>query len=71
MISVAPLGVAAKRGEDPAVDGSHGGEEGGGVEDNNNDKYHEGGGGEGGGTAKSSLPSPPLTLPEPLPTSAL
>ncbi len=28
MISVASLGVAAKRGEDPTVDGSHGREEG-------------------------------------------
>ncbi len=35
-------GVAAKRGEDPAVDGSHGREEGGGVKDNNDGKYHEG-----------------------------
>jgi hypothetical protein len=38
-------GVAAKRGEDPAVNSSHGGEEGGGVKDNDNDKYYEGGGG--------------------------
>ena len=37
-------GVAAERGEDPAVNGSHGGEEGGGVKDNNDNKYHEGGG---------------------------
>jgi hypothetical protein len=38
-------GVAAERGEDPAVDDSHGGEEGGGVKDNNDNKneYHEGG----------------------------
>jgi hypothetical protein len=44
VISVAPPGVAAERGEDPAVEGSHGGEEGGGVEDDDDDKYHEGGG---------------------------
>ncbi len=43
MISIMPPGVAAKRGEDPAVDGSHGREEGGGVEDDDNDKYHKGG----------------------------
>ncbi len=42
MISVAPPYI--KRGEDPVVDGSHGGEEGRGVEDNNDDKYHKGGG---------------------------
>ncbi len=70
----APLeapGVAAKRGEDPAVDGSHGGEEGEGVEDDDDDNYHEGGGGGGGGTAKPSSAPPPLAPPEPLPTSAL
>ncbi len=71
MISFAPPGVAAERGEDPAVDGSHGGEEGGGVEDDNDDEYHKGGGGGGRGTAELPLPSPPLTPPEPLPTSAL
>jgi hypothetical protein len=71
MISVALPGVAAKRGEDPTVDGSHGGEEGGDVKDDDDDEYHKGGGGGGGGTTKSSLPSPPLTPPEPLPTSAL
>ncbi len=43
MISVAPPDIASKRGEDPAVDGSHGGEEGGGVEDDDDDNYHEGG----------------------------
>jgi hypothetical protein len=31
VISVAPPGVSIKRGEDPVVDGSHGGEEGGGL----------------------------------------
>ncbi len=71
VIAVAPLGVTAKRGEDPAVDGSHGGEEGGGIEDNDDDKYHNGGGGRGGGTAELSLPSPPLTPLEPSPMSAL
>jgi hypothetical protein len=48
VISIAPTGVAAKRGEDPAVNGSHGGKEGGGVEDDNNNKYHKGGGEEAG-----------------------
>jgi hypothetical protein len=71
MISVAPPGVAAEKGEDPAVNGSHGREEGGGIEDNNDDEYHEGGRGGGGGTAESLLPSPPLTPLEPSPTSAL
>ncbi len=71
VISIALPGFAAKRGEDPAVNGSHSGEEGGGVKDDDNDKYHEGGGGGGGGTAKSSSPSPPLMPPEPLPMSAL
>jgi hypothetical protein len=71
MISIAPSGVTTERGEDPAVDGSHGGEEGGGVEDDDNDGYHKGGGGGGRGTAEPSLPSPPLTPPEPLPMSAL
>jgi hypothetical protein len=65
MISVMLPGVAAERGEDPVVDGSHGGEEGGSIEDKDNDEYHEGGGGGGGGTAKSLLPSPPLMPPEP------
>ncbi len=45
VISVAPPGVAAKRGGDPTVDGSHCREEGDGVKDNDDDKYHEGGGG--------------------------
>jgi hypothetical protein len=40
VISVAPPGVAVERGEDPVVDGSHGGEEGGGVDDDDDDKYH-------------------------------
>ncbi len=40
MISVALLGVAVERGEDPVVDGSHGGEEGGGVKDDNDDEHH-------------------------------
>jgi hypothetical protein len=71
MISVAPPGVTAERGEDPAVNGSHGGEEGGGVEDDNDDKYHKGGGRGGRGTAKLSLPSPPFAPPELLPMSAL
>ncbi len=71
VIAVALPGVVAERGEDPTVNGSHGGEEGGGIEDDNNDEYHEGGGGGGGGTAESSSPSPPLTPPEPLPTSVL
>ncbi len=71
MISVMPPGVAAKRGEDPVVDGSHGREQGGGAKDDDDDEYHEGGGGGGGGTAELLLPSPPLTLPEPLPLSAL
>jgi hypothetical protein len=71
VISVAPPGVAFERGEDPVVDGSHGGEEGGGVEANDNDEYHKGRGGVGGGTTESSLPPPPLTLPEPSPMSAL
>ncbi len=44
MISLAPPGVAVERGEDPVVDGSHGGEEGGGIKDNDNDEYLEGGG---------------------------
>ncbi len=48
MNSVALPGVAAKRGEDPAVDCSHGGEEGGGIEDDDEDKYHKGGGAEAG-----------------------
>ncbi len=43
MISVAPPDIAAERGKDPAVDGSHGGEEGGGVKDDDNNKYHKGG----------------------------
>ncbi len=43
MISVAPPDIAAERGEDPAVEGSHGGEEEGGVEDDDKEKYHEGG----------------------------
>jgi hypothetical protein len=38
VISVAPPGVAAERGEDPVVDGSHGGEQGGGVEDDEDDE---------------------------------
>jgi hypothetical protein len=71
VITVAPPGVSAERGEDTAVNGSHGGEEGGGVEDKDDDEYQEGGGGGGRGTAKSLLPSPPLTPPEPLLTSAL
>ncbi len=71
MVSVAPPGVAAERGEDPEVDGSHGGEEGGGVEDDDDDEYQERGGGGGGGTAESLSPSPPLTPPEPLPMSEL
>jgi hypothetical protein len=65
------LGVAAKRGEDPAVNGGHGREEGGGTKDNDNNNYHKGGGGGGGGTAELSSPPPPLALPEPLPTSTL
>ncbi len=48
VISAAPMGVAAKRGKDPAVDGSHSGKEGGGVEDDDDDEYHEGGGEEAG-----------------------
>ncbi len=40
MISIAPPGVAVKRGEDPVVDGSQGGEEGGGVEDDNDNEHH-------------------------------
>ncbi len=71
MISVALPGVAAERGKDTAVDGSHGGEEGGGFEDDDDDEYHKRGGGGGGGTAELSLPSPPLMPPEPSPTSAL
>ncbi len=43
MTSVAPPDIAAERGEDHAVKGSHGGEEGGGIEDEDNNKYHEGG----------------------------
>ncbi len=43
VISIAPPDIATKRGEDHAVDGSHGGEEGGGVKDDNDDKYHKGG----------------------------
>jgi hypothetical protein len=42
VISVAPPDIAAERGEDHAVNGSHGEEEGGGIEDDNDDKYHEG-----------------------------
>jgi hypothetical protein len=68
VISATPLGVAIKRGEDPAGDGSHGGEEGGGIKDDNNKEYHKGG---GGGTAKLSCPPPPLTLLGQLPMSAL
>jgi hypothetical protein len=45
VISIAPPGVAAERGEDPAVDGSHREEEGGGVKDDDEDEYHKGGGG--------------------------
>jgi hypothetical protein len=52
VISVAPAGVAAKGGEDPAVDGSHGREERGDVEDNNDNEYL----GEGGEEA-GALPS--------------
>ncbi len=70
MISVAPPGVAAEKGEDPVVDGSHGGEEGGGVEDVDDDEYHEGGGGEAGAPPSRHTP-PPLTPQEPSPTSAL
>ncbi len=33
VIVIAPPGVAAERGEDPTVDGSHGKEEGGGAKD--------------------------------------
>jgi hypothetical protein len=44
MISIVLPGVAAKKGEDPAVNGSYGREKGGGVEDNNNNKCREGGG---------------------------
>ncbi len=43
MISVVPPDIAAKRGEDPAVNGSYGGEEGGGIKDDDDDKYHKGG----------------------------
>ncbi len=71
VISVALPGVAAERGEDPMVDGSHGREEGGDVKDDNDGEYHEGGGGVGGGTTKSSLPPPPLMPLEPSPMSAL
>jgi hypothetical protein len=35
-VSLDTPGVAAERGEDPAVDGSHGREEGGGIEDDDN-----------------------------------
>jgi hypothetical protein len=38
VIVVAPPGVAAERGEDPAVDGSHGKEEEGGIEDDNDNE---------------------------------
>ncbi len=71
MISVALTGVAAKRGEDPAVDGSHCGEEGGCIEDNNNDNEYNKGGGGGEGTAKSLLPLLPLAPPEPSPMSTM
>ncbi len=43
VISVAPPDIAAERGEDHAVDGSHSEEEGGGVEVDDDNKYHEGG----------------------------
>ncbi len=48
VISVVPPDIAAKRGEDPVVDGSHGREEGGGVKDDDDNKYHKEGGEEGG-----------------------
>ncbi len=71
MISIGLLGVAAERGEDPVVDGSHGGEKGGGVKMTTTMDATRGVGEGGGGTAKSSMPPPPLMPPEQLPTSTL
>ncbi len=42
MISIELLDIAAKRGEDPTVDGSHGREEGGGIKDKDDDKSTRG-----------------------------
>jgi hypothetical protein len=44
VITVVPADIAAKRGEDPAVNGSHGREEGGGIKEDDNNKYLEWGG---------------------------
>jgi hypothetical protein len=71
MISVVLPGVATERGEDPAVNGSHGGEEGGGNKDDNKYEYHDGGEGGGGGTAALSSVPPPLMPLESSPMSAL
>ncbi len=55
-ISVAPPDIAVERGEDHAVDGSHGREEGGGIKDDDDNKYHEGGEEESGAPPSCRCP---------------